>query len=664
MNISELARRLRATPDEIREKLPLLGFDVGSKAIKIDDRLVNKVMEKWSDMKKTERLKVKYAREEKIKEEAKAQVRTVQLPKIITVREFAGKLGLPINIVIGELMKNGILASLNERIDLDTATIVAQDLGYEVSAEEAKDEHSASGMSADELKTMLEGEDATLLEARPPVVVVMGHVDHGKTSLLDAIRKTNVLKGEAGGITQHIGAYQVNRNGRSITFIDTPGHEAFTIMRSRGARVADVAILVVAADDGVQPQTVEVIKIIQAAKLPFVVALNKIDKQGIDLQRVKTQLSEQQVIPEEWGGKIPMVPVSGKSGKGVDDLLETILLVAELDKDKIRANPARRAVGTVIESHVDKGEGPVATILVQSGTLKRNDEIEIAGSLYGRVRAMKDWNGGSVDEAGPGMPVKVLGFKIAPHVGDIAQVPLDASTLRKVQKRQAVGKHSEAVVASSPEEGEGNRKTLNIVLKADVLGSLEAISGTIEKMKTPDVAAIVMSKGLGNISETDVTRAETSGGIVFGFNVMTTREAAIAARTKKVDVKTSKIIYELFDDVKRRLQDLLPAEVIKTDLGKLEVLASFRSDKTGQVIGGRVIDGHLEIGANVVVWRGDTPVDDGKIITLHSGKQEVKEIRLGQECGIKVSCRRPIMPNDRLEVFKEDRKERKLVLPM
>ncbi len=668
MNISELARRLRTNPDEVREKLPLLGFDVGHRAIKVDDRLVNKIMEKWSEMKKTERLKLKYAREEKIKEEAKAVVRAVELPKVITVREFAAKLNLPINIVIGELMKNGILASLNERIDYDTAVIVAQDLGYEVGGEEKKDEHATTGISADELRTMLEGEDQTKLVTRPPVVVIMGHVDHGKTQLLDTVRKTNVAKGESGGITQHIGAYQVEKKDRKVTFIDTPGHEAFTVMRSRGARVADIAVLVVAADDGVQPQTVEVIKIIQAAKLPFVVALNKIDKPNLDLQRVKTQLSEQGAIPEEWGGTVPFVSVSAKTGQGIDDLLETILLVADIDKEKIRANPARRAIGTVIEAHVDKGEGPVATVLVQSGTLRRNDELEIGGVLYARVRAMKDWNGGQVDVAEPGMPVKILGFKIAPQVGDICQVPENARELKKVRKQHTVEKQAAAATVVQKKDDdqseEKKRPTLNIVLKADVLGSLEALMGTLEKMKTEDVAAVVVGKGLGNITDGDVTRAEATGGIVMGFNVRTTREAEILARDKKIEIKNSKIIYELFDEVKRRLQTLLPAEIIKTPLGKLEVLAVFRVDKTGQVIGGRVTDGHLSLGAHAVLYRGDEPTDEGKVLQLQAGKQDTKEVRMGQECGIKVSFRRPVLVGDVLDVFTEERKEKKLVLPL
>jgi len=667
MNISELARRLRANPDELREKLPQLGFDVGLRAIKVDDRLVNKIMEKWSEMKKTERLKVKYQREEKLREAAVAQTKEVELPALVSVRDFAAKLSLPLNMVIGELMKNGILASVNERIDFTTASVVAEDLGFKVT-QEADDKSSEGGMSADELKTMLGAEEAHLLKPRPPVVVVMGHVDHGKTSLLDAIRSETVAKGEAGGITQHIGAYQVVRKDRKITFIDTPGHEAFTVMRSRGARVADIAILVVAADDGVQPQTAEVIKIIDAAKLPYVVALNKMDKSSVDAKtilHVKTQLSEKGIIPEDFGGTAVLVPVSAKTGMGLEQLLDMVLLTADIDPERVKANPDRKAVGTVIESHVDKGEGPVATLLVQSGTLRRNDHLAINDQLYGRVRAMKDWNGKLVEKAEPGMPVKIIGFKVSPQVGDIAQVPENADSMKKVDKQYTVEKQSTVVAATSTtnEEDGTDRKFLNIMLKADSLGSLEAVVGSIEKFNTPEVGIKFVGRGLGNVSESDVTRAETTGGIVLAFNVKSTREADLLARDKKVDIKVSKIIYELFDEVKVRMQALVPAEIIRTDIGKLEVLAVFRSDKNGQVIGGRCIDGHIEKGAHAVMYRGEEPVDDGKVLKLQSGKQEVKEIRMGQECGVQFSARRPALVGDVVHFFTEERKEKKLVFP-
>ncbi|MEK9151864.1 MAG: translation initiation factor IF-2, partial [Patescibacteria group bacterium] len=531
MNISELARRLRTNPDELREKLPLLGFDVGKRAIKVDDRLVQKITDKWYELQKRNQLKAKYQREEIIKEAAANIVQKVELPKIITVREFAALLSLPINIVIGELMKNGILASLNERIDFETASIVAEDLGYQVSSKaESTAVVEEIGMSADKLKEQIGGEGEANLKARPPVVVVMGHVDHGKTQLLDTIRKTNVVKGEAGGITQHIGAYQVEKKGRRITFIDTPGHEAFTVMRSRGARIADIAILVVAADEGVQPQTVEVIKIIEAAKLPLVVALNKIDKPNVDIQLVKKQLADHNLIAEDWGGKTVMAQVSGKTGQGIDELLEMILLVADLEKEKIRANPERRAVGTVIESHIDKGEGPVGTMLVQNGTLRVNDHLAAGGSLYGRVRAMKDWNGDAVRQAGPGTPVKILGFKSAPQVGDIIAVPAEVGELKKAKKQHTVEKAVIRATVQTDEQKEEGKKFLNVVLKADALGSLEAITGQIEKMRNPEVGVALIGKGLGNITENDILRAEGAGGVVMGFNVVATREAEILAR--------------------------------------------------------------------------------------------------------------------------------------
>ncbi|MBN1585342.1 translation initiation factor IF-2 [Candidatus Uhrbacteria bacterium] len=669
MNVTELARRLRVHPAELLEKLPLLGFDVGRRAIKIDDRTVPKIMAKWSEMSKRERLKAKYAQEEAVKKDAVARVKSVTLPKLISVRDFAAKLSLPLNVCIGELMKNGILASVNEQIDRDTASIVAEDLGYRVENEgQEENAEKAASMSAEQLKEMIGREEEGNLKPRPPVVVVMGHVDHGKTALLDAIRKTNVIATESGGITQHIGAYQVERKGRKVTFIDTPGHEAFTIMRSRGARVADIAILVVAADDGVQPQTVEVIKIIDAAKLPFVVALNKMDRPDVDLHHVKTQLSENNLIPEEWGGKTVIAPVSAKNGTGIDDLLETVLLVADMNREKIVANPDRSAVGTIVESHVDSGEGPVATVLVQAGTLNRNDLLAIGDSAYGRVRAMKDWQGRTVPEATPGMPVRVLGFKVAPQVGDIVEVPEKGKRLVPVRKEYAGDRQSSAAVkptSSDDEEGgeEGGFKALNVVLKADVLGSLEAIVGTLEKMVTPEVGVKVIGRGLGNITDGDIMAAEASGGVVAGFNVLATRDAEILAKDKKIDILTYKIIYELFDEVKRRLQLMLPVEVTRTDLGKLEVLAQFRSDKTGQVVGGRVIEGYLVSGANTVIYRGDQPIGEGKLVQIQSGKADVKEIHQGQECGIKIACRTPIEPGDVVRVFTEDRKERTLNLP-
>jgi len=518
----------------------------------------------------------------------------------------------------------------------------------------------------DSIKERLEKEETKNLKPRPPVVVIMGHVDHGKTRTLDAIRKTNVMEGEAGGITQHIGAYQVEKNGRRITFIDTPGHEAFTVMRSRGAKVADIAILIVAADDGVQPQTKEAADIIRAAHLPFVVALNKIDKPDIDVNRVLGQLAEIGVNVEEWGGNVPMAKISAKTGLGIDGLLEIVLLVADMEKDKIVSNPENRAAGTIIESHIDKGEGAVATILIQDGTLHRNDWLGMKGIAYGRVRAMRDWTGKQVDEAPSGMPVKILGFKVPPAVGDMVEVPEDPKSLEQQKARftsSQVTEHFTATKSAPTQaESEGPQKVmLNVVLKTDVLGSLEAILGMLEKIKHEIVGVNVIQKGLGNVTEVDVERAANSKpSVVYGFNVITSPSLEMEAREKGVDLKNYKIIYELFDDVVKRLNALLPQETITTSLGQAEVAAIFRTEPGRMVLGLKVKEGKLLAGCKVRIWRGADPVGEGILESLQSGKSPVKEVSNGQECGTSYKGKTKLEAGDRLEAYLEETKTRKL----
>jgi len=496
----------------------------------------------------------------------------------------------------------------------------------------------------------------------------MGHVDHGKTRTLDAIRRTNVMEGEAGGITQHIGAYQVTRKGRLLTFIDTPGHEAFTVMRSRGAKVADIAILVVAADDGVQPQTKEVIDIIHAAKLPFVVAMNKIDKPEADPDRVLAQLGEAGVTTDAWGGSVPMVKISAKKGEGIDDLLETVLLVAEMNADQIRANPDRRAIGTVIEAHVDKGEGPVATVLVQSGTLRRNDPIAIRSEFYGRVRAMRDWKGELVDSVPPGMPVKILGFRVAPSVGDIMEVPEDAGALEKVKAKAVsqIGSQFTATKAQvKQDDGAGKKATLNVVIKADVLGSLEAILGMFEKIQHEAVGVEVIKKGLGNVVETDVDAAYNAPpAVVYGFNTIATPAATVLARDKGVEIKQYKIIYELIDDAVARLNALLPPEVVRTALGEAEVAAIFRTERDRMVVGCKVKQGSVAKGAKVIVWRkegeAEQPMGEGTVDSVQVGREQVRDVYQGQECGVSYHGKEKLQVGDRLEVFHEETKVRRV----
>jgi len=665
MNFAELARKLRQTPNELREKLPELGFDIGRKAIKVDDRVAIQIIEKWKEYSRSKPKARGFssAAGPEPPAAAGAAPKKVSLPPVLTVREFAGVLNLPVARVMAELMNNGILASINERIDFATASIIAGDLGYEVAPAESagKESEAKEAISFEEkIGALLAEEDASKLVLRPPVVVVMGHVDHGKTKLLDAIRETNVVAGEAGGITQHIGAYQTEKNGRVITFIDTPGHEAFTAMRSRGARVADIAIIVVAADDGIQPQTREVIKIVNAAKIPFIVAINKIDKPGINLDKLKSEFAEAGLAPEEWGGQTICVPVSAKTGEGVSNLLEMILLVADMNKDKISANPGRLAVGSIIEAHIDKGEGPVATVLVQGGTLRRGDFLGIGGFLYGRVRAMKDWRGRSAERALPGTPVKILGWKLAPQVGDIFEAPADVSILEKKTRAVSSSQADAGATLLKPTEGAAERQEFHMILKTDVLGSLEAILSSLQKLETPLAAPEVIQKGLGNITDADIRRAIDTGAQVFGFNVFATPEAAELARDQAVAIRVYKIIYDLLDAVRAELLKLMPKEMVRTTLGKLKVVAIFRTERDEQIVGGVVTDGTIYKDAKVEIIRGGEAVAPAKLLELQCGKQEVKEVGSGRECGLKIKTKEKAQIGDVLEFYKEETREIKL----
>ncbi len=667
MNITELARRLRVTPEELRQKLPVLGFDIGRKAIKVDGREAERIIRRWQEY----AWRQKQLSDEKNKMELRRKIaagevspdRKIHLPPSITVRELADKLQRPATDVIRELMKGGILASINERVDFDTAAIIAEDLGYQAVKESATQKEETVHSALEQLKESVLSENEAMLKPRPPVVVVMGHVDHGKTTLLDTIRASAVAKGESGGITQHIGAYQAEKNGRKITFIDTPGHEAFTMMRSRGARVADIAVLVVAADDGVQPQTVEVVRIIEAAKLPYVVAINKMDKADANPEQVKRQLSDLGMVPEDWGGKTVMVPISAKTKKGIDGLLDTLLLVADLEKDKIRANPERRAIGTIIESHVDKGEGPVATVLIQGGTLRKNDVAGIGGVNYGRVRAMKDFTGAGVEEAPPGMPVKILGFKLAPTVGDVLEVPERIADLKdwKAVKHAQSSTQPTVSASASSEESAADKQWTNVIIRADVLGSLEAILSSLERMTHPEVGVKVVGKGLGNVTDSDVLSAETNGAHVLAFHVAPTSTASSLAREKNVQIRQYKVIYDLLDDVKAELKKKLKAETLRTDLGKLEIRGVFRSGRDGQIVGGVVTDGKVLRGALAQVFHAGEPIASGKVADLQSHKQSVAEVYGGQECGIRFEGKgAPIQLGDVLEVYSEEKREQQL----
>ncbi len=664
MNVSELARRLRVTPHELLSRLPELGFDIGTRAIKVDDRVADQIFKKWIEHARRERLRNQLIGGPSPVSATPVQKKDIQLPSVITVRDFAGKLGLPVTKVIQQLMKAGILASQNERIDFTTAAIIGEELGFQAKQEGSGEDWKETIETTDQIKESVQKEAIENLSQRPPVVVIMGHVDHGKTRTLDAIRKTHVMESESGGITQHIGAYQAEKDGRKLTFIDTPGHEAFTVMRSRGAKIADIGILIVAADDGVQPQTKEAADILRAAKLPFIVALNKIDKPDVDVNRVLGQLAEIGITVDEWGGTIPLAKISAKTNIGIDNLLDMILLVADLEKEKIVANPDRLAAGTIIEAHVDKGEGVVATMIVQNGTLRTNDWLGIQGAAYGRVRAMRDWNGKIVKEAFPGMPVKILGFKVPPVIGDIVEVPQDPKTLEQ-KKARATSQVADNFTAAKQIKVEGAEEvkkiTLNVVLKTDVLGSLEAILGMFEKIKHDLVGVDVIQKGLGNVTEVDVQRGLNSPpSVVYGFNVVIPSPIEMMAREKKVDVKSYKIIYELFDDVVARLNALLPQETFTTALGNAEVAAIFRTEPGRMVAGVKIKEGKLATGCKVRIWRGEEPIGEGILETLQSGKSATKELSAGQEGGVSYRGKTKLEAGDRFEAYIEESKTQKL----
>ena len=655
MNVSELARKLHVTPNELLEMLPRLGFDIGRRAIKIDNATASRIIREWpSLLRRLETMRLQELKKEAEKVLATGEKKEIKIPKLITVREFAAMTGLPVNAVIAELIKNGIFASLNEKIDFETAAIVGSDLGYEVKLNEG--ETGEREDNSHKISTILGKENAGAMQSRPPVVVVMGHVDHGKTKLLDAIRRTNVIDTEAGGITQHIGAYQVERKDNKITFIDTPGHEAFTAMRSRGARIADIAILVVAADDGVKPQTVEAYRIIEAAKLPFIVAINKIDKPEADINKTKQELSTQlNITPEDWGGKIVCAPISAKAGTGIEELLDMILLTAEMEAENIKANPAALAIGTIIESRVSKGEGPVATVLIQNGTLRVGDQICFSNTICGKVRALKNYRGETIESADPATPVKIIGLKIAPVVGDILEVGEgEKLNLRNLK----TGLNRTELSVNAPIENE-NIKKINLIIKADVLGSAEAIEESLEKIGNNEVRAEIIVKGLGNITEGDILRAESAGAKILAFSVKVTPEATKLARDKNVNIKFYRVIYDLINDVKADMQALLTPEVKRVDLGKMKVKAIFRSTGKEQIVGGIAIQGRLEKDALIEVERDGQIIEIGKLLSLQAGKQDVSSVDGGQECGIKYFGG-ILKPEDILLFYKEESIVKKL----
>lgn len=591
----------------------------------------------------------------------KAKTGIVEIPSILSLKEFAEKTGLPVTEVIAALLKNGVMATINQQLDYDTAAIIADELDVKIKKKE--EEADVKDLFEGDLSKLLQDEKENLV-TRPPIISIMGHVDHGKTKLLDYIRKSNVVAGEAGGITQHIGAYQVEKNGQLITFLDTPGHEAFTSMRARGAKATDIAILVVAADEGVKPQTIEAINHAKEAGIPIIVAINKMDKTGANPDKVKGELVEHGLQAEDWGGKNIMVPVSAITGDGVDDLLEMILLVAEMED--LKANPSRQAVGTVVESHLDKALGPVATILVNTGTLRVGDSV-VVGTSVGKIKAMHDHKGRILKKAPPSAPARISGLSKVPQAGDILQAfKTEKVAKERAQKLIEMNAAREERMSGSMVErlvsgiSSGEINFLKIVLKADAKGSLEAIMQSLQKIKGADVAAKVIHFGVGNIADTDVIMASASQALLVGFNVKATQHVAKLAEKEHVDIRHYDIIYKLIEDIKAIMSGMLTPEINIIELGELEVKEIFLNKKKWVIAGCKVKKGKVEAGSMVRLVREGETLFETKLESLKVVKEDIKELEKGSECGIRIATPKPVEPGDTLEVFKVEKIERKL----
>ena len=590
------------------------------------------------------------------KDKKQEVVQTVKIEKavinkeLIPIKELSEKIGISAIEITKKLFKEGIMKTINDSVDYDTAGVIAADLGIEL---ELKLDKTAEDVLNEAFEVK---DDESNLVKRPPVVTVMGHVDHGKTSLLDKIRSANVTATEAGGITQHIGAYTVTVNGEKITFLDTPGHAAFTAMRARGAQITDIAVIVIAADDGIMPQTIEAIHHAQAAGVSIIVAANKMDKPQANIERVKQQLADQSVLVEEWGGDVALVPVSAKTGEGIDNLLETILLTA--DVKELKANPDRMAKGAIIEAKLDKGKGPVATVLIQNGTLHTGDNL-VAGTITGRVRAMIDDKGRTVKEAGPSTPVSILGLEDVPNAGDLL-FAVEQDKLSKLVAQERKNKEREDMIKQSQKItlddlfskiSDGNLKALNIVIKADVQGSVEAVKQSLVELSNEEVKVNVLHAAVGAINESDVILADSSNAIIIGFNVRPDSNAKTLAERSKVDVRLYRIIYEAIDDVKNAMKGLIAPKVQEIYMGKAEVRQTFKITGVGMVAGCYVTDGKIIRNGKLRIYRNDVMICEGNVNQLKRFKDDVKEVSQGFECGISIENFNDIQIGDFIESY-------------
>lgn len=700
IRVYELAKELEIQSKELIEKIKELGIEVGShmssidksdaevvKALFIGENKVEinqqpEVVEEKpvEDVKKVEDIKNKEGKgkekknrknkknrnkgenknmnnEEKIVEDVNLEdENTIEIPSEIVVKDLADKLGVSPAQIISKLIGLGVMVNQNQSIDGDIAMIVGEELGYTLAIAELDEELTIDdGQLEEDFNLDFEDEESDLV-SRPPVVTVMGHVDHGKTSLLDAIKETSVTKSEAGGITQHIGAYSVIANNKKITFLDTPGHEAFTSMRARGAQITDIAILVVAADDGVMPQTVEAISHAKAAGVPIIVAINKMDKPTANVDRIKQELMENGLMAEDWGGDTITVPVSAKNREGIDEILEMILLVAEMQE--LKANPNRDAIGTVIEAQLDKGKGPMATVLVQKGTLKVGDMV-VSGNASGRIRAMFDDKGKNVKKAGPSVPVVILGLSEVPNAGELIYGLEDEKLARtyadkkKLQIRELEMRADQKVSLDDLFDRIklGELKDLNIIIKGDVRGSIEALRQSLEKLDTDEVKVNMIHGGVGGITETDVMLASASNAIVVGFNVRPNLNALDVAKREKVDIRTYRVIYEVIEDIQSAIKGMHAPKIVEEVTGRAEVRATFRLPNGHSIAGIYVLDGKIMRNSQIRLLRDDIVIFEGGISSLKRFKDDVREVASGYEAGLGLENYNDVKEGDLMESF-------------
>jgi len=576
--------------------------------------------------------------------------KVIQLPQIISVGDLAHKLEVSAAAVVAELMKNGVMATINENVDFETAAIIAEYLGVTVEEEAG----IVPPTSCEGELTQAQKDLRT--EKRSPIIAVMGHVDHGKTKLLDAIRSTDVVSGEAGGITQHIGAYQIEKKGEKITFLDTPGHSAFEAMRAHGAKITDIALIIIAADDGIKTQTIEAINHAKRAETPMIMVINKIDKPGANADRIYTQLAELGYTPEVWGGKTICVSVSAKEGKGIDELIDMILLVSEMLD--LKADYSALASGAVVESHMDSGKGPVATVLVLNGTLKVGDTVQI-GETYGKIRSMDDYRAKRVKEATPGMPVKIAGIKAVAQVAEPFTVfceEKEAKDAAEFYKQSLSTKRYSTVKKINLESitnsiANSDIKEFALVVKADVQGSLDAITTALEKFNNSDVKVRVVGGGVGDVNETDVSMAATTTKLIVAFNVAASCNVISYAKTEGVKISSYRVIYELLDDIKAAVEELLPPIITEMTVGKLDVLQVFSTTKKLTVAGGKVTEGKMEKGSTAKVIRNGEEIGHIKVATVHKGKDQVDSCPVGTECGLGVEGKVDIQAGDTIVIF-------------